>query len=96
MNEKIKAIQEIIAQEYNITLKDLTSKELKTTEVVLPRQIAMYLSRELLNESFERIGLEFGGKDHSSVMYACDKIKEEIQNNDSLKDEIDKIKSNIL
>ncbi len=61
-----------------------------------PRQIAMYLSRSLLNESFERIGLEFGGKDHSSVMHACNKIKEEMENNESLREEIDKIKSSIL
>ena len=88
-------VQNVVADHYKISVDDLKSKK-RSAVVAGPRQIAMYLSRELLNESFERIGLEFGGKDHSSVMYACDKIKEEIQNNDSLKDEIDKIKSNIL
>ena len=41
----------------------------------------MYLSRTLLNASFEQIGLEFGGKDHTTVMHSCDKIKNEVNNN---------------
>ena len=56
----------------------------------------MYLSREILNESFERIGLEFGGRDHSTVMYAYDKIKEEIKEKLELKNTIEKIKENII
>ena len=56
----------------------------------------MYLSRDILNESFERIGLEFGGRDHSTVMYAVDKIKEEINNKYELKGIIEKIKESIL
>ena len=88
-------VQNVVADHYKISVDDLKSKK-RSAVVAGPRQIAMYLSRSLLNESFERIGLEFGGKDHSSVMHACNKIKEEMENNESLRDEIDKIKSSIL
>ena len=88
-------VQNVVADHYKISVDDLKSKK-RSAVVAGPRQIAMYLSRSLLNESFERIGLEFGGKDHSSVMHACNKIKEEMENNESLREEIDKIKSSIL
>ena len=68
----------------------------KSALIVGARQIAMYLSREILNESFERIGLEFGGRDHSTVMYAYDKIKAEVNEKQELKNTIEKIKENII
>lgn len=47
--------------------------------IVVPRQIAMYLSREMTNNSLPKIGKEFGGKDHTTVIHACDKISEIIK-----------------
>ena len=88
-------IQKSVADYHKISVDDIKSKK-KSATVVGARQIAMYLSREILNESFKNIGLEFGGRDHSTVMYAYLKIKEEMMTNDELKDIIEKIKINIL
>lgn len=87
-------VQKAVADYFQISVDDLKSKK-RSAPIAFPRQIAMYLSRTLLNESFERIGLEFGGKDHSTVMHSCDKIKEEINNNNELLKSIEKIKENI-
>ncbi len=91
----IQRVQKAVADYYKISVDDLKSKK-KSATIVGARQIAMYLSREILNESFERIGLEFGGRDHSTVMYAYDKIKEEININDDLKSIVEKIKTDII
>ena len=88
-------VQKAVADYYKISVDDLKSKK-KSANIVGARQIAMYLSREILNEPFEKIGLEFGGRDHSTVMYAYDKIKEEINTNFELKTSIERIKDNIL
>ena len=84
-------IQKAVADFYKISVDDMKSKKRSTT-VAYPRQIAMYLSREMLNESFERIGLEFGGKDHTTVMHSCTKVEEELKSNNV---ELNKIIENI-
>ena len=91
----IQRVQKAVADYYKISVDDIKSKK-KSAVIVGARQIAMYLSREILNESFERIGLEFGGRDHSTVMYAYDKIKEEINTSFELKSLVERIKENIL
>jgi chromosomal replication initiator protein len=58
-----------------LTVEDLKSKR-RTQNIALPRQIAMYLSRELTESSLPKIGDEFGGRDHTTVMHGCDRIKE--------------------
>ncbi len=88
-------VQKAVADYYKISVDDIKSKK-KSANIVGARQIAMYLSREILNESFERIGLEFGGRDHSTVMYAYDKIKDEINTSLELKNIIEKIKESVL
>jgi len=88
-------VQNAVADHYKISVDDIKSKK-KSAIIVGARQIAMYLSRDILNEAFEKIGLEFGGRDHSTVMYAYDKIKEEINLRPELKNTIDDIKRNIL
>lgn len=57
--------------------------------------VAMYLSRMLTDESFPRIGLEFGGRDHSTVIHACDKIETDLKTSSELKEAVNKIKNNI-
>ena len=96
-NEKtnIQRVQKAVADYFQISVDDLKSKK-RSASIAFPRQIAMYLSRTILDESFERIGLEFGGKDHSTVMHSCDKIKTEIELNQEIKNSIDKIKENII
>ena len=91
----ISKIQKVVADYYQISVDDLKSKK-RSWNIAFPRQIAMYLSRVFLNESLERIGLEFGGKDHTTVMHSCEKIRKDIENNPEVKNTIEKIKENIL
>ncbi len=79
---------------FNITNTDLCSKE-RTRELSFARQIAMYLARELTNVSLPKIGENFGNRDHSTVMHACDKIKSLIQNDSETKNIISVLISNI-
>lgn len=74
---KIQHIQYVVANYYKITVEDLKSKKRKN-DVAIPRQIAMYLCREMTDESFPKIGIEFG-KDHSTVVHACDKIRRDLE-----------------
>ena len=88
-------VQKAVADYYKISVDDIKSKK-KSALIVGARQIAMYLAREILNESFERIGLEFGGRDHSTVMYAYDKIKNELNEKEELRNTIERIKESVL
>lgn len=90
----IDGIQKAVAEFYNITVEDLKGKK-RGANIAYPRQIAMYLSRMLTDETFPRIGLEFGGRDHSTVIYACDKIDADIKANKKLEYEINEIKNKI-
>ncbi len=84
-------IQRIVADYYHITVEDLKSKK-RSIAVSFPRQIAMYLTRVLTNESFPKIGIEFGGRDHSTVMHSIDKIEGECKKNEELKKIIETLK----
>jgi len=87
---KIDQIQQLVANAYNITVEDMKSKKRKAT-IALPRQIAMYICRIFLEESFPKIGMQFGGKDHTTVMHSVDKIKKTIKTDKVLENEINKI-----
>ena len=68
-------IQEVVCDYFGIKREDLLSKSRKR-DIALPRQLAMYFSKEYTNATFSKIGEEMGGKDHSTVMYACETIKD--------------------
>ncbi|MBS1548938.1 MAG: chromosomal replication initiator protein DnaA [Bacteroidetes bacterium] len=68
-------IQEVVCEYFGIKREQLLSKTRKR-EIALPRQLAMYFSKEYTNSTFAKIGEETGGKDHSTVMYACEQIKD--------------------
>ena len=87
---KIEQVQQIIASNYNITVEDLKSKK-RAASIAIPRKVGMYICRVYLEESLPKIGLEFGGKDHTTVMHSVDKIKREIKSNENLEKEIQKI-----
>lgn len=76
----IAAIQAAVAAHYGVNVADLTGKK-RTRSVALPRQVAMYLARELTDASLPKIGEEFGGRDHSTVIHACEKIRAEAESN---------------
>lgn len=87
-------IQETVAKYYHITLTDLKGKK-RNKSIVVPRQIAMYLSRELTDSSLPKIGMEFGGKDHTTVIHAHEKIGQGLTSDQDLKNNIAELK-NIL
>ena len=91
---KIDQVIQLVAEHYSISTDDLKSKK-KTNDIAIPRQIAMYICRVYLEENLMKIGMEFGGKNHTTVMHAVEKIKKEINNNEALNVEIQKIISNI-
>ena len=68
-------IQKIVAGYYKIRVADILSKR-RTRSVARPRQLAMALAKELTNHSYPEIGDAFGGRDHTTVLHACRKIKE--------------------
>ena len=90
----IQKIQRVVAEHYNVSVEDLKSKK-RVATIAFPRQIAIYLSRQLTDESFPKIGIEFGGRDHSTVMHSCDKIEKERKENKQLDNIINEIISKI-
>ena len=76
----IEYIQEVICKYFNITIKDLKSSQ-RSSDITFPRQIGMYLSRILTNESFPKIGEAFGKRDHTTIMHGYKKIEQEIKQN---------------
>ena len=87
-------IQKVVAEYFQISVEDIRSKK-RSSNIAFPRQIAMYLCRKLTSESFPKIGTEFGGKDHSTVMHSVEKIENEIKVNPDLANIIEKIKEDI-
>nr|QGT51185.1 chromosomal replication initiator protein DnaA [uncultured Firmicutes bacterium] len=79
---------------YNLSKGSLISKK-RSKEIAYPRQIAMYISREVLDESYPRIGTEFGGRDHTTVMHAIGKIKDELSEDSGLDTTIKELVANI-
>ena len=80
-----------IAGYYEIAEKSIYEKTRKK-EVVKPRQIIMYILREEFNVSYPSIGEKLGGRDHTTVIHSCEKIKEEMKSSTSLEQEIDHIR----
>lgn len=84
---QIPKIQEVVANYFQTTTAELKGKK-RVRQIVIPRQIAMYLSRELTDSSLPKIGQEFGGKDHTTVMHAYDKIQQQIKTDSDIKSAI--------
>ena len=74
----VESVQRLVAERFNLTVRDLQSQR-RTQDVVYPRQIAMYLTRELTDLSLPRIGEHFGGRDHTTIHYGHDKIARRIR-----------------
>jgi chromosomal replication initiator protein len=88
---KIEDIQRIVARQYNVSRADLLSSR-RTANVVLPRQVAMYLAKTLTLRSLPEIGRRFGGRDHTTVLHAVRKIEGLIGNDGSLAGEVEQLK----
>jgi chromosomal replication initiator protein len=90
---KPERILEIVAQTFDLSTEQLTSQD-RSHHISLPRQIAMYLLRET-NLSLPKIGQALGGRDHTTVMYACDKIADLIERDDRLRRQVVQIKQQL-
>jgi chromosomal replication initiator protein len=80
----IAQIQQVVASHFNLTVEQLSEVK-RTRDLVFARQMAMFLIRQTLHSSFPEIAKEFGGKDHSTVIHACTKIKEMIDRDQQVK-----------
>ena len=90
----ISHIQKVVADFFKITVEDLKSKR-RSSNIAKPRHIAMYLCRIETEENLDKIGLEFGGRDHSTVIASCEKIKNDLKNNNNLDNMLKEIKSKL-
>ena len=86
----IDGIQRAVADYFSLTPADLKGKK-RTKAIAFPRQVAMYVSRSLTNCSTTEVGLEFGGRDHTTVMHACQRITERIKTDATLEPTLHKI-----
>ncbi|MDD3187401.1 MAG: chromosomal replication initiator protein DnaA [Bacilli bacterium] len=91
---KMEQVEQLVAANYNVSVEDMKSKK-RNAKIAVPRQIAMYICRVVLGETLPKIGLEFGGKDHTTVMHSVDKIKKEVKLSPQLEMEINKIVARI-
>ena len=87
-------IIDVVAKFYDLEVSMLKGK-MKKKKVTDARSIAMYLCKFMTDETLERIGLEMGGRDHSTVIYSCDKISKELKTNTKLQEEIKILKEKI-
>ena len=86
-NLSIPTIQQKVCKHFGITLAEMKGKK-RTKHIVIPRQVAMYLSREYTTSSLPKIGKEFGGKDHTTVIHAHEKIQKLMKEDPDLKQDI--------
>ena len=87
-------IKKVVAKYYNIKVSDLESTK-KTNNIAFPRQVSMYLIRELTDSSLPQIGRYFGNRHHTTVKYACEKIENDIKSDETLKSVIESLKEEI-
>ena len=90
-----KTIQEAVSRYFHLKTDELKSKR-RSRDVSFPRQIAMYLCREMTDMSLPKVGDEFGGRDHTTVIHACEKISQDMANSAELRRTIEDIKKNIV
>ena len=88
-------IQETVAKYFNINAKDLRGSK-RSNDIAFPRQIAMYLCRNVAQMSLPQIGKDFGKRDHTTVMHACTKIEKEIKENQNTKLIVESVKNILL
>ena len=90
----VEYIQEVVSNFYGISVEDIVSKR-RTANLTFPRQIAMYLTHKILGLALKKIGENFGGKDHTTVIYACKVISDEYESNAVFRSVLDEIEKKI-
>ncbi|MEG0391133.1 MAG: chromosomal replication initiator protein DnaA, partial [Anaerovoracaceae bacterium] len=94
MKISIDSIKRIVCRHFGITIKDMDSSK-RTRNLAFPRQIAMYLCKELTDNSLPKIGEAFGGKDHTTVLHAHKKITNDLNSDEDLKETIEELTAQI-
>ena len=89
-NITIDKIQKQVSDYFNVTLSDLKGKK-RTKQITFPRQIAMYIIREITDYSTTEIGLEFGGRDHTTVMHSCQRIEDRMKTDSTIEPTIQEL-----
>ncbi len=87
-------IMQTVSEYYGVTLNDMVGPTRKR-EITVPRQIAIYLTREMTGMSLPQIGSVFGGRDHTTVMHSCKTVETALKNNSGTKDIVDQIKRQV-
>ena len=93
-NVNIENIIKVVAEHYNLSVNDLVGQK-RSKNIMLPRQIAMYLAREMTEYSTTEIGMEFGGRDHTTVIHSIDKIKTLIASDPSLENTLESLMNDV-
>jgi chromosomal replication initiator protein len=90
----VETILKSVATIFQVPVRDLKGSS-RTKEIVVPRQVAMYLATQMVNESLQMLGVSFGGKTHSTILHARDKIQKKLKEDDMLRRRVDMIRRNI-
>ena len=94
IKNNIQRIQQVVAEYYNITVQDMKSKK-RNANIAFPRHVAVYLCRTMTDESLPKIGIQFGGRDHTTIMNSVERIEEELKENSNLQKIVERIKSKL-
>ena len=92
--QALKDIISMVAEHFDVTVDDLCGNK-RNSKIVTPRQIAMYLCREIISTPLKSIGKCLGNRDHTTIMHGIDKIEKEINNDENLKNTIETLKKKI-
>lgn len=90
----VEQIQKLVADHFNVSENALRAKSRKQ-EIVLPRQIAMYLAKSMTRASLKTIGLHFGGRDHSTIIHACKNIERDITGEDGIRNHVEQLEKQL-
>jgi chromosomal replication initiator protein len=93
-NLSIDLIKKAAAEYYSVKIDDMSAK-IRTKEIATARQVAMYLARNFTGASFPKIGEDFGGRDHTTVLHACEKIKAAVKNNSNIQEAVKSISAKL-
>ena len=88
-------IQRIVCEHFGLSIGELKSKR-RTQNLVVPRQIAMFLTRKLVQASYPVIGEQFGGRDHSTVIHSVDKVQRQMSRDRTFRDRIESARSELV
>ena len=90
----IEMIQKKVVDFYNLRLSDMVSRR-RPNNIAFPRQIAMYLARQLTSGTLKEIGEAFGGRDHGTVLYACESVEDRMEQDESVRSNVDYLKAQL-